>query len=125
MMLGSGSPMCQFMDASLCDSGADAGGHVRSTICCVTLTKVRITIANGSSQPNGRVVAVDTIITDGPGTEPYERQYRMRLPPQRIGERCCLAHQHVLAATTFFKIERRRLFGGRHSQAFLRHQGTH
>jgi len=28
-MLGSGSPMCQFMDASLCDSGADARGRVR------------------------------------------------------------------------------------------------
>jgi hypothetical protein len=29
-MLGTGSPMCQFMDASLCDSGADARGRVRS-----------------------------------------------------------------------------------------------
>ena len=31
-MLGPGSPMCQFMDASLCDAGADARGRVRSLI---------------------------------------------------------------------------------------------
>ncbi len=29
-MLGPGSPMCQFMDASLCDSGADARGRARN-----------------------------------------------------------------------------------------------
>jgi len=27
-----------------------------------------------------------------PRTEPYERHYRIRLPPWRIGERCCYSH---------------------------------
>src|ERR1700677_4895716 len=37
-------------------------------------------------------VAVGTIIADRPRTEPYERHYRIRLPPWRIGERCCYSH---------------------------------
>jgi WG containing repeat len=35
------------------------------------------------------MVAVGTTIADRPRTEPYERHYRIRLPPWRIGERCC------------------------------------
>ncbi len=38
------------------------------------------------------MVAVGTIISDRPCTEPCERHYRIRLPPWRVGERCCDSH---------------------------------
>jgi hypothetical protein len=39
------------------------------------------------------MVAVGTTTADRPlRTEPYERHYRIRLPPRTIGEECCYSH---------------------------------
>jgi hypothetical protein len=45
-------------------------------------------ICEGSAQRSrqGRSLLI------APRTEPYERHYRIRLPPWRVGERCCYSH---------------------------------